>query len=109
MIRRRLLAGRWTCPPGMRRGATDQSIIISIASGENAIVSTAAMAACPLPRRRAPLQPRDGDLLLMQGNLERGRDGACLRRARVCQRAPAQSGAHRLRLAALWPWSMSRS
>jgi ribokinase len=68
----------------VRKGATDQSIIYLDPKGENAIVSTAAMAASlgtldaevPL----ASLKP--GDLLLMQGNLSRTTTEACLIEAR---------------------------
>jgi ribokinase len=67
-----------------RKGATDQSIIYLDPKGENAIVSTAAMAASlgtldaegPL----AALKP--GDLLLMQGNLSLATTEGCLERAR---------------------------
>jgi len=67
-----------------RKGATDQSIIYLDPKGENAIVSTAAMAASlgtldaegPL----ASLKP--GDLLLMQGNLSLATTEGCLERAR---------------------------
>ena len=68
----------------VRKGATDQSIIYLDPKGENSIVSTASMAASlgtldaetPL----AALEP--GDLLLMQGNLNRETTRGCLERAR---------------------------
>jgi ribokinase len=68
----------------IREGATDQSIIYLDPQGENAIVSTAAMAtSLGAADAAAPLDAlQNGDLLLMQGNLSRTTTEACLIEAR---------------------------
>jgi ribokinase len=86
-IRSRLAAeGMDPCSLIEVEGATDESVIMVAASGENAIVSTAAAArAMPLPLALDAIASHSpGDLLLMQGNLERELTAACLRRAREC-------------------------
>ena len=70
----------------IREGATDQSIIYLDPHGENAIVSTAAMAASlGATDAAAPLDALgSGDLVLLQGNLSRSTTEACLTQARGC-------------------------
>jgi ribokinase len=64
---------------------TDESLIFVAASGENAIVSTAAAAHGLAEEAAVPVLDllRKGDLLLMQGNLTRATTSLCLDRARA--------------------------